>query len=130
VSIAALQPFTTLSVQKLSGIFEARIYPAEFSIPNIQAACKSSNHYQYAWPGRVVDGIDLNKLEKMLKNIDYAAIRKRRAVYIRLYHEATISTNRDGRGISFTDMLFLLAHHKLIVDRDALVLAVSPFQTS
>ncbi|KAJ7085572.1 Ion transport protein-domain-containing protein [Mycena epipterygia] len=107
---------------KLSGVFEARIYPAEFSIPNIQGACKPSNGSQYAWPGRIIDGIDLNKLEKILKNIDYAAIRKRRAVYIRLYHEATISANRDGHGISFTDMVFLLAHHKLIVDRDALVL--------
>ncbi|KAJ7243891.1 Ion transport protein-domain-containing protein [Mycena haematopus] len=105
---------------KLSGVFEARIYPAEFSVPNIQARCKPSNDSQYAWPGRIVDGVDLNKLEKALKEIDYTAIRKRRAVYARLYHEASIS--HEGRGMSFTDMLFLLAHHKLIVDRDALVL--------
>ncbi|KAJ6452267.1 Ion transport protein-domain-containing protein [Mycena sanguinolenta] len=105
---------------KLSGVFEARIYPVEFSVLNIQARCKPSNDSQYAWPGRVVDGVDLNKLEKTLKEIDYTAIRKRRAVYARLYHEASIS--HQGRGISFTDMLFLLAHHKLIVDREALVL--------
>ncbi|KAJ6589250.1 Ion transport protein-domain-containing protein [Mycena capillaripes] len=105
---------------KLSGVFEARIYPAEFSIPNIQAMCKLSNESQY-WPGRVVDGVDLSKLDKVLKDIDYASIRKRRAVYARLYHEASIS-HQQGRGMSFTDMLFLLAHHKLIVDRDALVL--------
>ncbi|KAJ7479857.1 Ion transport protein-domain-containing protein [Mycena latifolia] len=105
---------------KLSGVFEARIYPAEFSIPNIRAMCKPSNDSQY-WPGRVVHGVDLNKLEKVLKDIDYAAIRKRRAVYSRLYHEASIS-HQHGRGMSFTDMLFLLAHHKLIVDRDALIL--------
>ncbi|KAF7334437.1 hypothetical protein MVEN_02273100 [Mycena venus] len=106
---------------KLSGVFEARIYPAEFSIPSIQARCKPSNDSQYSWPGRIVDGVDLNKLEKVLKEIDYTAIRKRRAVYARLYHEASI-THQQGRGMSFTDMLFLLAHHKLIVDRDALVL--------
>ncbi|KAF8146237.1 Ion transport protein-domain-containing protein [Mycena galopus ATCC 62051] len=105
---------------KLSGVFEARIYPTEFSVPSIQARCKPSNDSQYAWPGRVVDGVDLNKLEKVLKEIDYTAIRKRRAVYARLYHEASIL--HQGRGMSFTDMLFLLAHHKLIVDRDALVL--------
>ena len=40
-------------------------------------------------------------------------------IYSRLYHEASIS--HHGRGISFTDMLLLLAHHKLIVDREALV---------
>jgi hypothetical protein len=106
--------------QKLSGVFEVRIYPAEFSIPNIQAMCKPSNDSQYSWPGRVVDGVDLNKLEKVLKDIDYTAIRKRRAIYARIYHEASIS-HQQGRGMSFTDMLFLLAHHKLIVDRDALV---------
>ncbi|KAJ7726287.1 Ion transport protein-domain-containing protein [Mycena maculata] len=106
---------------KLSGVFEARIYPVEFSIPNIQAMCKPSNDSMYASPGRVIDGIDLNKLDKALKQIDYASIRKRRAVYSRLYHEATL-THQHGRGMSFTDMLFLLAHHKLIVDREALVL--------
>ncbi|KAJ6602707.1 Ion transport protein-domain-containing protein [Mycena vulgaris] len=106
---------------KLSGVFEARIYPVEFSIPNIQAMCKPSNDSQYSWPGRIVDGVDLNKLEKVLRGIDYPSIRKRRAVYSRLYHEASIS-HQHGRGMSFTDMLFLLAHHKLIVDRDALIL--------
>jgi hypothetical protein len=106
-------------VQKLSGVFEARIYPAEFSIPNIQAACKPSAASEYAWPQRVSDGIDLDKLNKMLKGIDYAAIRKRRAIYSRLYHEASIS-HEKGRGMSFTGMLMLMAHHKLIVDRDAL----------
>ncbi|KAK7018498.1 Ion transport protein-domain-containing protein [Favolaschia claudopus] len=105
---------------KLSGVFEARIYPTEFSIPNILAKSKPSGDSQYTTPGRIVDGVDLNKLEKVLKEIDYPAIRKRRAIYTRLYHEASIS--HQGRGISFTDMLFLLAHHKLIVDRDALVL--------
>ncbi|KAJ7487241.1 Ion transport protein-domain-containing protein [Mycena galericulata] len=106
---------------KLSGVFEAKIYPTEFSIPNIQAKCKPSSDSQYASPGRIVAGIDLNKLDKALKEIDYTAIRKRRAVYSRLYHEASI-THHHGRGISFTEMLLLLAHHKLIVDRDALVL--------
>ncbi|KAJ6570981.1 Ion transport protein-domain-containing protein [Mycena vulgaris] len=106
---------------KLSGVFEARIYPIEFSIPNIKAMCKPSDDSQYSWPGRIVDGIDLNKLEKVLRGIDYPSIRKRRAVYSRLYHEASIS-HQHGRGMSFTDMLFLLAHHKLIVDSEALIL--------
>ncbi|KAJ7893299.1 hypothetical protein B0H14DRAFT_3427384 [Mycena olivaceomarginata] len=67
---------------ELSGVFEERIYPAEFSIPNIQATCKPSNDSQYAWPGGAVDGIDLNKLKKLLNNIGYAAIWKRGALYI------------------------------------------------
>ncbi|KAJ6583225.1 hypothetical protein B0H10DRAFT_2340382 [Mycena sp. CBHHK59/15] len=89
-------------------------------VPFFAAQCKPSTESEYARPGRIVDGVDLNKLEKILKGIDYTSIRKRRAVYSRLYHEASIS--QHGRGISFMDMLLLLAHHKLIVDRDALIL--------
>ncbi|KAK7445064.1 calcium channel protein [Stygiomarasmius scandens] len=108
---------------KLSGVFEVRIYPAEYSIPNILDACKESPDSSYTWPPpRTVDGVDLHKLDAALNGIDYAAIRKRRAVYTRLYHEATIA-HQPGRGISFTDMLLLLAHHKLIVDHEALVLS-------
>ncbi|THU96001.1 hypothetical protein K435DRAFT_778779 [Dendrothele bispora CBS 962.96] len=108
---------------KLSGVFEVRIYPADYSIPNILEACKDSSDSSYAWPPpRVVDGVNLNNLETALNGVDYAAIRKRKAIYTRLYHEATIA-HQPGRGISFTDMLLLLAHHKLIVDHEALVLS-------
>ena len=68
----------------------------------------------------IVEGIDLEKLNRTLNTIDYANIKRQKAVYSRLYHEANV-THHSGRGISFTDMLLLLAHHKLIVDRDALV---------
>ena len=56
----------------------------------------------------------------MLDGINYVEVRQRKAVYARLYHEATIS-HEPGLGISFTNMLILLAHHKLIVDAEALV---------
>jgi hypothetical protein len=84
------------------------------------AASKDSLDSEYTWSARVVNGIDLSRLHQVLGGIDYHAVRKRRAVYSRLYHEASIS-HQQGRGISFTDMLLMLAHHKLIVDRDALV---------
>ncbi|KAK7047557.1 calcium channel protein [Paramarasmius palmivorus] len=107
---------------KLSGVFEVRIYPTEWSIPNIVAACKDTSNTEPSWMRpRVVDGVDLDKLERALNSIDYTAIRKRRALYCRLYHEATIA-HQPGKGISFTDMLMLLAHHKLIVDHEALIL--------
>ncbi|ESK91833.1 calcium channel subunit cch1 [Moniliophthora roreri MCA 2997] len=106
---------------KLNGVFEVRIYPTEWNIPNIVAACRDTSSSEPSWTRpRVYEGIDLTKLERALNTIDYSAIRKRRAVYSRLYHEATI-THR-GEGISFTKMLILLAHHKLIVDHEALVL--------
>ena len=72
------------------------------------------------WTPNIVEGMDLDKLNATLSGIDRAAIKRRKNLYNRLYHEARIS-HEPGKGISFTNMLFLLAHHKLIVDRDALV---------
>jgi voltage-dependent calcium channel len=71
------------------------------------------------WSHKATEGMDLAKLNAILDGIDYTKIRKRRAIYCRLYHEASISHGR--RGISFNDMLILLAHHKLIIDGEALV---------
>jgi hypothetical protein len=67
-----------------------------------------------------VEGIDLEKLERIIDQVDYTEVRKKKAIYNRLYHEASIS-HKPGLGISFTDMLTLLAHHNLIVDAEALV---------
>ncbi|KAJ3774978.1 hypothetical protein FB446DRAFT_726705 [Lentinula raphanica] len=110
--------------RKLSGVFEVRIYPAQYNIRNIAAAQSTLTNDQ-PWPmpynTNVVGGLDINKLNNVLDGIDYTAIRKRRAIYNRLYHEATIA-HQQGRGILFTDMLLLLAHHKLIKDSEALVL--------
>lgn len=100
-------------------MFEVRIYPAEYSISNVVEICKCPLK-QEAQPLRVVGGLDLSKLERILDDIDYTQVRKRKAIYSRLYYEASIS-HEPGLGISFTDMLTLLAHHKLIVDAEALV---------
>ena len=97
-----------------------KIHPGEYSIPNIVNHCRGSADSEMNWSPRIVAGIDVGKLEAVLSGLDYEAIRKRRAVYSRLYHEASIS-HEPGRGISFNDMLILLAHHKLIVDGEALV---------
>ncbi|KAF6754799.1 high-affinity cell membrane calcium channel [Ephemerocybe angulata] len=105
---------------RLNGIFEVRIYPAEYSIPNITSVCRDPLSKK-AWSPTVVEGLDLSKLERVLDTINFAEVRQRKAVYARLYHEATIS-HEPGLGISFTNMLILLAHHKLIVDAEALVL--------
>jgi hypothetical protein len=65
-------------------------------------------------------GANLSQIKHFVEDIDFSEIRKRKALYNRLYHEASIS-HEHGLGISFTDMLSLLAHHKLIVDAEALV---------
>ena len=67
----------------------------------------------------VVDGIDLTLLSSALRTVDYASVARRRRLYDRLYHEALVS-DEPGRGMSFTNMLLLLAHYKLIDDDEAL----------
>jgi voltage-dependent calcium channel len=115
-------------MQKLSGIFEVRTYPPEYSIPNILSFCRDPLG-EDAWSKKVIHGVDLGKLERTLDGINYKEIRQRRAVYARLYHEATVS-HEPGLGISFTNMLILLAHHKLIVDAEALAYVLSGRLTS
>ncbi|KAF8632710.1 hypothetical protein AX15_001734 [Amanita polypyramis BW_CC] len=102
---------------RLTGVFEVRIYPAENSVGNILTACKADGRSK---PNNIINGIDTSKLAKNLSKIDYTTIRKRKLIYNRVFHEARVS--HQGQGISFTDMLLLLAHHKIIVDTDALVL--------
>ncbi|KAG8215839.1 Ion transport protein-domain-containing protein [Butyriboletus roseoflavus] len=99
---------------KLSGVFEVRIYPPQYSTTSILAACQDKSKKDDK-----TGGIHVRKLNRLLNKIDFKEIRKRRGVYNRIYHEANVMFYRRG-GISFTDMLVLLAHHKLIDNREAL----------
>ncbi|KAJ7583970.1 Ion transport protein-domain-containing protein [Mycena floridula] len=109
---------------RLNGVFEVRIYPVEYQIPNITAAVRADPSDEFTSPytprSRVLGGVDVVKLDQILSSIDYAAVRRRRATYIRLLNEANLISGKDKAGMSFTAMLMLLAHHKLIVDREAL----------
>jgi voltage-dependent calcium channel len=108
-------------MQKLGGIFEVRIYPTEYSVQNILASCRDTTDPDCKWKSgtKSSHGVDLRLLNNTLSAIDDEEIRRRRRLFSRLYHEAIIIQQHKG-GISFTDMLLLLAHHKLIVDIDAL----------
>ncbi|KAG6372714.1 Ion transport protein-domain-containing protein [Boletus reticuloceps] len=99
---------------KLDGVFEVRIYPSHYSISSILEACQDKSTKD-----NETGGIHVRKLNRLLSKIDFEDIRMRRAVYMRIYHEANVMYYR-GKGISFTEMLMLLAHHKLIDDREAL----------
>jgi hypothetical protein len=85
-------------------------------VQNILATCTDIGDRDY----KSTYGVSLRSLNATLSTIDYAAIRRRRKLFSRLYQEAII-THQNGKGISFTDMLLLLAHHKLIVDNEALM---------
>lgn len=68
---------------------------------------------------RIVDGLDLVALEHHLNQIDYHDVARRKKRFNRLYQEALL-TEEPGRGISFTSMLLLLAHYKLMEPERAL----------
>ena len=112
-------------LQKLSGIFDVKIYPTEYSIQNLMV---SSQAYESS-KSMGEHNIDVSKLNRLLNEIDYKAIRKRATIYSRLYYEALVS-QEPGKGISFTNMLLMLAHHKLIDDREALTYVPSSLQTT
>lgn len=84
----------------------------------------------FMWPpspeDHVVDGVSITSLNAQLNSLDLSEIRRRQHRFERIYHEAVIiqekPQNRAKGGISFTDMLTLIAHYKLIDDEQALSL--------
>lgn len=74
----------------------------------------------------VVDGLNISRLNKQLASLDYADIQRRKRRFEHIYYEASILAERPSNaakgGISFHDMLLLVAHYKLINDDEALCL--------
>ncbi|KIO32428.1 hypothetical protein M407DRAFT_214388 [Tulasnella calospora MUT 4182] len=101
---ASIVPF----LSKLSGIFEVRTYPIEFSIGKIMEESQANlNEPRTVYSAPVIsnrqktNNIDIRALGDVISQIDQREISRRRATYIRLYHEAKI-TAESGKGISFT----------------------------
>ena len=99
----------------MSGIFTVKIFPVQETIPALVETASSDNKTGVG----IVDGVNLSVLKAKLDEIDFQAVAKRRKLYNRLYHEA-LAYDEPGKGMSFTNMLLLLAHHKLIDDDNAL----------
>jgi hypothetical protein len=118
--------------QRLSGVFEVKIYPDEHRVPAILTACRTSGGYDPPRSPRSPIGkaapmtfatrpetLDLAALKAQVRSIDQDVIARRRRRYSRLYFEALLSDD-PRRGMSFTNMLLLLAHYKLVNDEKAL----------
>ncbi|KAK4687032.1 voltage-dependent calcium channel, partial [Tremellales sp. Uapishka_1] len=110
---------------QLSGVFEVRLYPAEFSVQNLVRSSipdpveNASGKLLLA--AGVKRTVDVRRVEFQIRQIDYKLVRQRRQQFARLYNEARIS-EEPGKGISFTSMLMMLSHYKLIDDEKALQL--------
>lgn len=122
--------------QRLSGIFEVRVYPPEYQVKNLVAA-STTNEVSQRSPlpqldqlGEYSKGFSPEKLDTILSRVDSDLIRHQRQTYEHLYWEACV-TDDYGKGISFTSMLLLLCHYKLIDDDQALKYGpIPPFAVS
>lgn len=97
------------------------MYPEELSPQGLVQATKMNSPliYRSTITGEEIEvPMNMRRLNAILNNVDYAQVRARRRTYNRLIHEARIV--QEEHGISFTNMLLLLAHYKLINDSEAL----------
>ena len=100
-----------LPTQQLTGVFEVAIYPESLRIKALRAAATQRSTFTVQSP-RSVEGLDLEVLDRMLSVLNQREVTKRKRIYNQIYHEAMLM--RDDRGISFTNMLLMLAQYKLI----------------
>lgn len=103
---------------KLNGVFEVRLYPTDYSVSKMMSEAVPDSNSKDVIRG-TQHAIDLRKVQHKISDIDFNQVRTRRRAYARLYYEAKMS-EEPGRGISFTNMLLMLAHYKLIDDEKAL----------
>ncbi|KAB8074058.1 Ion transport protein-domain-containing protein [Aspergillus leporis] len=104
---------------ELSGVFSMRIHENEFSIGRILEECKVDKRDSLLVHRRVVDGVDLDKLTKVLQRIPVDEVRMRRQRLNTFYEEVLVSAD-PVRGISFHSCLMILAHYNVINDSKSL----------
>ena len=92
------------------------IYDDKFHIKRIMEECKTDR----IGPG-VVSGIDLAKLNRHLSEMPVREYQERRHRFNLFYEEVLVMADRE-LGVSFTSVLLILAHHKIIDDHKSLKL--------
>ncbi|CAH7684043.1 Ion transport protein-domain-containing protein [Phakopsora pachyrhizi] len=127
---------------KLRGAFEVNVYPEELKVREMIRSCfKSAAEASYSfregdrksrksWTGGYLrederpgsyEVLDIVELNRRLKSVDWNEIQKRKRLYEELYQEAKmIEGKRLIGGISFNEMMLLVAHYKLINDDQAM----------
>lgn len=98
-----------------------RIYDGDFSVASLIEDCSVARR-QSSLP---VEGqseppeIDIKKLNARLAELPIREIQRRRNRMNKFYEEVLVSSDHD-RGISFTSLLMILAHYKVINDNRSL----------
>lgn len=107
---------------ELSGVFQMRIYEPEDSVRSIledvQNDLKMTRHASIVTTSGY-SGVDIDKLNKRIGQLDVIKVRERRRRFNIFYEEVLVSADPD-RGISFTTVLMILAHYNIISDSKSL----------
>lgn len=107
---------------ELSGVFAMRIYGDQDSIRQIldDVRMESSKMRSNSVASTsTLSAVNLKALNERLAKIDTSEVRKRRLEFNRFYEEVMVSADID-MGISFTSVLMILAHYKIISDSKSL----------
>jgi hypothetical protein len=99
-----------------------RIYDGDFTVRRLIEQCATTPRRvsNLPVPGREpTPEIDIISLNRCLSDLPVAEIRRRRKRMNTFYEEVLVSSDPD-RGIQFTSLLMILAHHKVINDNKSL----------
>lgn len=99
---------------ELSGVFQMRIYDGDFTVRNLIEDCQVQPGDPLSKSRRVVEGIDLDKLNERLSLINVEEIRARR-IRVNLFYNEVLNKATD-RGIPFTLCLLTLLVYNVIND--------------
>ncbi|OTB03084.1 hypothetical protein M426DRAFT_61041 [Hypoxylon sp. CI-4A] len=107
---------------ELSGIFEMRIYDSEDSVHQILDDIRTDEtpmrHSSMASASNL-GGVDIKRLNDRLANIDVRKVQEQRRRFNIFYEEVMVSAD-PIQGISFTTVLMIMAHYKIISDSKSL----------
>ncbi|CAK7207331.1 calcium channel protein [Sporothrix eucalyptigena] len=109
---------------ELSGVFEMRIYDHEDSVRSILEYARSDETTPQARHASIASqsaltGVNLQKLNERIKQINIDRVRDRRRRFNIFYEEVMVSADPD-KGIFFTTVLMILAHYNIISDSKSL----------
>jgi len=105
-----------------------RIYDGDFTVGRLIEDCAitSRRASNLNLGGREsTPEIDIDKLNRRLAELPIFDIQRRRKRMNTFYEEVLVSSDLD-RGIQFTSLLMILAHHKVINDNKSLRYVIVP----
>ncbi|KAI8991980.1 Ion transport protein-domain-containing protein [Mycotypha africana] len=107
--------------RKLDGIFKCRIFEPEYSYKALVKGCRQNSDGPYLLNDPYEHNLDLAALNEKLKLLDKRDLHSRRQDLEKLYWETALIESTT-KGVTFNQMLLMLAQRKLIIPEKALLL--------